>query len=147
VVYFNVVKSIRVILEALDTLEETPDDDPPERGRRSDAGDAWRHQLANLKLRLSPLVGLEGGLASRLSGGGGVSMNGGKGGVFVRRGWQTTLKSPSPAGKGPRGHGRGAGKSSISGGFNTPEDPNTPIARMLDASKVRHCYILHMLKV
>ena len=133
VVYFNVVKSIRAILEALDGTEEVPD--PPEEGRRSDAGDAWRHQLANLKLRLSPLVVLEGGLASRLSGGGGVSMNGGKGGVLVRRGWQSSLK-PSPATKAPRGHARG-GKGSISGGFNSSEDPNVPIARMLDASKVR----------
>lgn len=128
VVYLNVVKSIRVLLEAL----ETADISSEEASRLSDAGDSWRHQLANLKLRLSPLVGVETTLASRLSSGGGVAMNGGKGGVFVRRGWQTSLKTGTPIGH-VRGHNaRAPGKASVSGALAIDD----PVARMLEATKV-----------
>ncbi|KAF8589454.1 guanine nucleotide binding protein, alpha subunit [Ramaria rubella] len=123
VVYLNIVKSIRVILEALNS--------PAERTQTAELADqSQQHQLAKLMLRLSPMVGLESGLASRLSSAGGVAMNGGKGGVFVRRGWQTTLKSGPSMDGNPRSHGRAAGKASISGAI--PEDPT---ARMLSASK------------
>lgn len=122
-VYLNIIKSIRILLDALDmsTAAAAPED----------MDNTWRTQLANLKLRLSPLVGMESSLASRLSGGGGVAMNGGKGGVFVRRGWQTTLKSDqvdntrSPI-------SRQHGKASLSGALAVED----PIARMLEASKV-----------
>jgi hypothetical protein len=130
VVYLNIVKSIRILLESLEASDTAPED-----GRRSDAGDSWRHQLANLRLRLSPLVGVETSLASRLSGGGGVAMNGGKGGVFVRRGWQSSVKSGPLTTGYPRGHSaRMPGKASVSGPLLLTDDP---IARMLDASKVR----------
>lgn len=120
VVYLNIVKSLRVILEALEnaSAEDIGTDD-----------EAWPHRYANLKLRLSPLIGMEAGLASRLSDGGGIAMNGGKGGVFVRRGWQTTLRSGSPPGVSNRINVRN-GKN---GTANTSDDPT---ARLLLASKV-----------
>ncbi|KAF8525956.1 guanine nucleotide-binding protein [Hysterangium stoloniferum] len=118
VVYLNVIKSLRVILEALENAApgDTVTDD-----------EAWPQRHANLKLRLSPLVGMESGLASRLSDGGGIAMNGGKGGVLVRRGWQTTLRSGTPPGTSNRINGRN-GKPSTA----TEHDPT---ARMLSASK------------
>jgi len=50
-------------------------------------GAASRSTIAGLRRRLSPLVAADGALADRLSGG--VTVSGsGKGGVFVRTGWQ-----------------------------------------------------------
>ena len=129
-VYLNIVKSIRILLEALEG-NDGPLGDPV---RRSDAGDLWLHQLANLKLRLSPLVGLEASLATRLSGGGGISVSGGKGGVFVRRGWQTSVQS-SPATP-PNPRGPAARKNATGTVFGPLDATDDPTARMLDASKV-----------
>lgn len=54
---------------------------------------AARTELATLKLKLSPLLSAEAGLADRLSGGvqvGALAKRRG-GGVYVRTGWQTTM--------------------------------------------------------
>jgi len=128
VVYLNIVKSIRILLEALDSADAAPED----LGRRSDADEPW-HQPTNLKLRLSPLVGMESSLAARLSGGGGVSVSGGKGGVFVRRGWQSSVKTRPVSLPNARSHVvRMAGKGNVTDASGLVDDP---IARMLDASK------------
>jgi len=51
------------------------------------AKDSYLMQIANLRRRLSPLIAADDQLADRLSGG--ISVSGsGKGGVFVRSGWQ-----------------------------------------------------------
>jgi guanine nucleotide-binding protein alpha-1 subunit len=121
VVYFNIARSVKRILETLDTHgdifdEDSPDnvgdpsyssvsskrtleerirqdvvDDPPPQASRSFPSPAvseTQKQIATLRLRLSPLVAAESTLADRLSGGVRVSGSG-KGGVFVRHGWQT----------------------------------------------------------
>jgi hypothetical protein len=61
--------------------------------------DAGAVQIANLRRRLSPLTYVESQLADRLSGG--ISVSGsGKGGVYVRSGWQTrTIGSDLGKGK------------------------------------------------
>lgn len=128
VVYLNIVKSIRILLEALDGAGAAPGATQP---RSEQDGDSWRHQLANLRLRLSPLVGVEANLATRLSGGVGMTVGDGKGGVFVRRGWQCQVKSgPVP----PRSHA-----ARIPNISDPPNPMDDPIARMLDASKVGGC--------
>ena len=56
-------------------------------GGHSSPKDAGAVQIANLRRRLSPLISSDSQLADRLSGG--ISVSGsGKGGVFVRTGWQ-----------------------------------------------------------
>jgi hypothetical protein len=50
--------------------------------------DAGAMQIANLRRRLLPLISVESQLADRLNGG--ISVSGsGKGGVYVRSGWQS----------------------------------------------------------
>lgn len=63
------------------------------------AKDAGAVQIANLRRRLSPLTSLDSQLADRLSGG--ISVSGsGKGGVYVRSGWQDrTIESALSKGK------------------------------------------------
>ena len=131
VIYFNVVHSLKHILNTLDSLEDfEPDDsimeesvprsklspllDQPspstslvESSSLADHSNALTQSntistnhhnspplkdvgmvsLAQLRRRLSPLVGMDSQLADRLSGG--ISVSGsGKGGVYVRSGWQ-----------------------------------------------------------
>ena len=135
VIYFNVVHSLKHILDTLEAWDDVLDDDTDSpvdahsisarkarangiadqpspstslldgadiRGSPSSVGhstangssshsvrskDAGALQIANLRSRLSPLVGTDAQLADRLSGGINVSGSG-KGGVFVRSGWQ-----------------------------------------------------------
>lgn len=54
----------------------------------------WQSEISGLRQRLLPLVAMEDSLALELSGG--VSVKGGKCGVFVRSGWQA-LVTPSPS--------------------------------------------------
>ena len=139
VIYFNVVRSIRQILSALETLEDTPDDefgnatddansvsasksrgngigDQPSpstsllngsitqsspgsgsiaqsEGHSSSLKEPGPTPIALLRLRLSHLVSMDTALADRLSGG--ITVSGsGKGGVYVRSGWQArTIES------------------------------------------------------
>jgi len=136
VIYFNVVHSLKHILDTLETWDDVLDDDTdhPEDGQsisakkkakangiadqpspstslmdatavqgspssvgHSVANGSSNHsvrskdvgalQIAKLRSRLSDLVGTDTQLADRLSGGVNVSGSG-KGGVFVRSGWQ-----------------------------------------------------------
>ena len=60
-------------------------------GHSAQTRDAGAVQIANLRRRLSPLTSVESQLADRLSGG--ISVSGsGKGGVYVRSGWQTRTR-------------------------------------------------------
>jgi guanine nucleotide-binding protein subunit alpha len=116
VIYFNVVHSLKHILNTLEAWDDSADDEPdysPEprpRGfpdqpspstslannlesngslsssSRFDASSSTI-QIAGLRRRLAPLVAADEPLADRLSGG--ITVSGsGKGGVFVRSGWQ-----------------------------------------------------------
>jgi hypothetical protein len=116
VIYFNVVRSIKHILTTLeawdDTFDELDDSNSATSNSPASSGHAspdrsiqavssstvsdqlpiptmetLKYQIANLRRRLSPLVAADTELADHLTGG--VSVSGsGKGGVFVRSGWQ-----------------------------------------------------------
>ena len=115
VIYFNVVHSLKHILNTLEAWDDTADDGPdysPEPHARgfpdqpspstslpnnlesngsfstSSRFDAsFTMQIAGLRRRLNPLIATDEPLADRLSGG--ITVSGsGKGGVFVRSGWQ-----------------------------------------------------------
>ena len=68
-------------------------------GHSAQSKDAGAVQIANLRRRLSPLIYVESHLADRLSGG--ISVSGsGKGGVYVRSGWQArTIENDLGKGK------------------------------------------------
>ena len=114
VVYFNVARSVKRILDILESHGDIFDDDTLDRPDTAaydsvdskfnfedqDAADSPTHphtssvvtesqrQIATLRLRLSPLVAAEYTLADKLSGGVRVSGSG-KGSVYVRDGWQS----------------------------------------------------------
>ncbi|KAI9463248.1 G-alpha-domain-containing protein [Lactarius psammicola] len=115
VVYFNVARSVKRILDTLESHgdlfdDESPDNSlydsvsskhTPEEHVHQDAVDGSsthpypspvvtesQRQVATLRLRLSPLVAAESTLADKLSGGIRVSGSG-KGSVYVRDGWQS----------------------------------------------------------
>ncbi|KAG2122874.1 G-protein alpha subunit [Suillus cothurnatus] len=98
VVYFNILKAVRMILDELDhELNNLSIDDSVE-------GQAVAHSLAplgdlseefsGLRTKLVPLVAMEDSLASELSGG--VAVTGGRTGVYVRAGWQALVTPLSP---------------------------------------------------
>lgn len=102
VIYFNVVHSIKHILSTLEAWDDSVDDvmniEDSEPVASSSSGSVGKNvssavssaklAIANLRRRLSPLVAADAELAHRLSGG--VTVSGsGKGGVFVRSGWQS----------------------------------------------------------
>ncbi|KAI6037566.1 guanine nucleotide binding protein, alpha subunit [Pisolithus marmoratus] len=87
VVYFNVIKGVRMILDELDYELSTLDSD------QTTEGQAVVHALAPLG-DLVPLTSMEDSLASELSDG--VSVAGGRSGVYVRAGWQALVTPLSP---------------------------------------------------
>lgn len=98
VVYFNVIKAVRMILDELDyELANIGSDDSTE-------GQAVAHALAplgdvsgevsQLRSKLVSLISMEDSLASELSDG--VSVTGGRTGVYVRAGWQALVTPLSP---------------------------------------------------
>jgi hypothetical protein len=98
VVYFNIIKAVRMILDELDhELANIGSDDSTE-------GQAVAHALAplgdvsgevsRLRSKLVALISVEDSLASELSGG--VSVTGGRSGVYVRAGWQALVTPLSP---------------------------------------------------
>ncbi|KAI9511003.1 G-alpha-domain-containing protein [Russula earlei] len=169
VIYFNIARSVRRVLEFLDAhgdifdedVAETPipdsmssqrtledlvhqsdaDDHSPQSSSRPYSSSASpiiteaQRQIATLRLRLSPLVAAESTLADRLSGGVRVSGSG-KGGVYVRHGWQlrSAARNPSSAGR---------SLSSVAVASPVTESANTlnvyevveEVGRILDASK------------
>ncbi|KAH7916602.1 guanine nucleotide binding protein, alpha subunit [Hygrophoropsis aurantiaca] len=98
VVYFNIIKAVRMILDELDfelsnlSLDQTIE------------GEALVHALAPLgnvsselsrmRSKLLPLVAMEDSLASELNNG--VSITGNRSGVYVRAGWQALVTPLSP---------------------------------------------------
>ena len=92
--YLNIVKSVRTILEALDLDIDDAGymSDRTTNGtsvRRSEKHELWQQQLANLKLRLQPLLSLEDQLTNRLSGTTPVTSYGTP---LLRSGWQFSLR-------------------------------------------------------
>ncbi|KAJ7364248.1 guanine nucleotide binding protein, alpha subunit [Mycena albidolilacea] len=110
VIYFNVVHSLKHILTTLEAWDDSFEDDPrapqptgyydqassssqippvptaPSRAE-SPAFGGRNNRIVSLRNRLTPLLATDAPLADRLSGGINVSGSG-KGGVFVRSGWQ-----------------------------------------------------------
>jgi guanine nucleotide-binding protein subunit alpha len=113
VIYFNVVHSLKHILTTLESWDDSFEEDvtqpsgyydapsssssqapplpngmPRAPSRAESPGFPGRsNRIASLRSRLSPLLATDAPLADRLSGGINVSGSG-KGGVFVRSGWQ-----------------------------------------------------------
>ncbi|EIN11213.1 G-alpha-domain-containing protein [Punctularia strigosozonata HHB-11173 SS5] len=122
VVYSNIVKAVRTIIEELDysllsptaynhfspgsaTASSSPTSsvDLSFNTRASTSSSAgvdpnpvyaWQTELSALRQKLLPLVAMEDSLALELSGG--IAVGGGKTGVYVRSGWQA-LVTPSPS--------------------------------------------------
>ncbi|KAF9241773.1 G-protein alpha subunit [Melanogaster broomeanus] len=98
VVYFNIIKAVRMILDELDYELSNLDSD------NSTEGQAVAHALAplgdvsgeisQLRTKLVALIAMEDSLASELSGG--VSVTGGRTGVYLRAGWQALVTPLSP---------------------------------------------------
>ncbi|KAK6997395.1 guanine nucleotide-binding protein alpha-4 subunit [Favolaschia claudopus] len=110
VIYFNVVHSLKHILTTLEAWDDSFEDDPrappqptgyydqsgspippvpkiPSRSASPAIG-GRNNRIMSLRQRLTPLLATDAPLADRLSGGIAVSGSG-KGGVFVRSGWQS----------------------------------------------------------
>lgn len=88
IVHFNTIKAIRLILEELDYDLSRPIIDSPDSMPLSDPQRA-QEEINHLRSQLLPLVAMEDALASELSGG--ISVGGGRAGVFVRAGWQALV--------------------------------------------------------
>ncbi len=95
-----------------------------------------RTQLANLKLRLSPLVSAESALADRLSGGMQLNASAKRrgGGVYVRSGWQSNVRINGRKRRADDGHGKAA-VSEAANLRNQLEEELDKVGRMLDACK------------
>ncbi|KAG6864968.1 hypothetical protein C0991_005917 [Blastosporella zonata] len=117
VVYFNILKAIRMTLDELDyefnsqikgvedpnAIMEIPVASsssymltPPPASSTDATNDATQREIGELRAKLLPLVALEDTLASELSGG--VSVSGGRTGAYVRAGWQGLVTSAWPLG-------------------------------------------------
>jgi len=87
IVYFNTIKAVRSILDELDwdfTSHANQEDE-------AYIDSNWPAQISRIRHKLLPLVSIEDSLASELSGG--VTVAGGRSGVFVRAGWQSVVTS------------------------------------------------------
>ncbi|KAF8649133.1 hypothetical protein AX16_005996 [Volvariella volvacea WC 439] len=92
VVYFNIIKAVRMILDELDYQFLLASQGEPRIDPALVAQDV-QDEIAALRGRLLPLVAMEDSLATELSGG--VSIAGGRAGAFVRSGWQALVSSTS----------------------------------------------------
>ncbi|KAG6819953.1 hypothetical protein H0H93_007092 [Arthromyces matolae] len=123
VVYFNIMKAVRMTLDELDyeLNNQSKEDDnaiseipiasssssklipsPPVRNTTDASIYITQREIGELRSKLLPLVALEDTLASELSGG--VSVTGGRTGAYVRSGWQALVTTwpladtrPTPA--------------------------------------------------
>ena len=84
IVYFNVIKALRMIF--CDLEFETSLDNPDELISSPDV----QQELSSLRIKLLPLIALETTLISELNGG--ISIAGGRTGAYVRSGWQSMIK-------------------------------------------------------
>lgn len=104
VVYFNVVRAVRMILDELEydfspsiqyppLFQSVPEDVSPRTtsllSELETKRGLWEEEIQQLRARLLPLTALEKTLAAELSGG--VSVSGGGSGAFVRAGWQALV--------------------------------------------------------
>jgi hypothetical protein len=91
IVYFNVIKAVRTILEELEfEFSSTHVSEEAFSGQSLvSLGPSWPDEIARLRTKLLPLISIEDNLASELSNG--VSVAGGRSGVFVRAGWQALV--------------------------------------------------------
>lgn len=108
IVYFNILKAIRMILDELDwqyglgssgdplavplapsTSNTSGSGSNSGSSTRSQPNPAWFPELSLLRNKLLPLVASEDALAAELSGG--VTVTGGRSGVYVRSGWQALI--------------------------------------------------------
>ncbi|THU90902.1 G-alpha-domain-containing protein [Dendrothele bispora CBS 962.96] len=93
IVHFNIIKAVRMILDEIEyEVSRTENDEETEAEVEVESieiADADKTELMDLRKRLLQVVALHDSLASELSGG--VSITGGRTGVFVRSGWQTLL--------------------------------------------------------
>jgi G-protein alpha subunit len=87
IVYFNAIKAVRTILDEIDWDFTTNANQDEEAYIESN----WPPQISRIRHTLLPLVTIEDSLASELSGG--VTVAGGRSGVFVRAGWQSVVTS------------------------------------------------------
>jgi len=85
IVYFNTIKAVRSILDELDWDFTTN----PNQEDEAYIDSNWPSQISRIRHKLLPLVSIEDSLASELSGG--VTVAGGRSGVFVRSGWQSVV--------------------------------------------------------
>ncbi|KAG5340304.1 hypothetical protein C0989_002197 [Termitomyces sp. Mn162] len=116
VVYFNVLKAVRMTLDELDyelSSQAKEVEDPnaiteipvassssrplPSPPIRSTDAEAIQREIGELRAKLLPVVALEDTLASELSGGVSVSVSG-RTGAYVRAGWQALVTSAWPLG-------------------------------------------------
>ena len=95
VVYFNIIKALRMILDSLDSEDIVG---PARTESGAELASIIRItapvSLADLRGALLPLIAMENELASHISGG--VSLTGGRTGAYVRTGWQALV---DPTGK------------------------------------------------
>jgi guanine nucleotide-binding protein subunit alpha len=86
VVYFNLIKAVRTILDELDSDSTSSKYLDPSSSSISIASSI---STGDLRTKLLPLIAIEDTLASNLNGG--VSIAGGRAGVYVRSGWQALV--------------------------------------------------------
>lgn len=162
VVFFNIVHTIKHILDTLEDWEDTFDDQTgdarsttsdsqgpgkissdhssttaaaiPDQKTQTPNQDLLKYQIANLRRRLCPLVAADAELADRLTGG--VTVSGsGKGGIFVRSGWQARSIENSLNGKQlPKGSTQNSKPNDVDVGRRSSSLVDD-VGKMLDASK------------
>ena len=92
IVFFNVIKAVRMILEELDfefSGQAAIDDALATTQSLIVLGPHWPDEIARLRTKLLPLISIEDSLAAELSNG--ITVAGGRSGVFVRAGWQALV--------------------------------------------------------
>lgn len=89
VVYFNVIKGVRTILDELDIEGTSPSPSVSFSEIPSVIQIGPPISTGDLRAKLLPLIAIEDTLASNLNGG--VSVAGGRTGVYVRAGWQALV--------------------------------------------------------
>ncbi|VDB89356.1 unnamed protein product [Peniophora sp. CBMAI 1063] len=92
IVFFNVIKAVRMILEELDfefSGQAAVDDALNTTQSLIVLGPHWPDEIARLRTKLLPLIAIEDSLAAELSNG--ITVGGGRSGVFVRAGWQALV--------------------------------------------------------